>query len=103
MGCAPSAVIDHLMSNAHFGLICNRAAGVRVAIEPWEVTARYLQPDTMAGLEHVAGDACRNRNRVDLTWFCELRLSQACAITQSQDAVAEIPGLSIRVDIDELR
>ena len=91
-----------LRRHTEFTLIGHGSAGIRIAVETWEVAARYLQPDTVSRAKNVAGNPRLNRDRVDLPRLCETNGVESVAIAEPEYAVAQVARVSVGEDIDEL-
>ncbi len=95
-------MIDHLPRLLERGLVGERAAGIRIAIEARKVAARDFDAYGMAGEKHVARYACVDHQRINLSWLGEFSLFQSVPVTHSQDAIRQITRLTVRKHVHQL-
>ena len=77
------------------------AAMVGIAIETGEVARGDLDPDPVARLKKIAGGPEIDLVFLDSARFEEVSLGGALAIASANDAVGQIAGIAIRMDIDQ--
>jgi hypothetical protein len=77
-------------------------ARIQVAIEPWEIAARHLEPQRVTLLEHVARGPDVDRELVDLARCHQFRRFLRVAISRSQNAIRQVLCEPIRPDVYEL-
>ncbi len=91
-----------LPGRAHLRIGAEFVAGIWVAVEARKVGRRNFDTDAVAFPEHVAGDTEVDFVFVDPVGFEQGRVGKAFAVSSTQDAVAEIFGVTRRGDIYEL-
>ena len=84
------------------GFVVIVAAGIEISDQAREVAARDLNPDAVTFTEHVAG-----RVQVDVDFVHAIRLHEnlffiACTIAGPQDAVLDVVGGAVRININQL-
>jgi hypothetical protein len=77
-----------LPRNAELTLVGNRAAGIRVPIEPRKIAARYFQPYPVACEKDIACDTCGDFDSVSLSGPGEFRCAESVAVAQPKKPVA---------------
>src|SRR6185436_15338176 len=95
-------VVDGLVRHCQLAVHTEAAAGVWIAVVVRKVRTGDLEPDTMTGLEQVAGRPDRNLIRVDLARLDGLRFLERLAEARAENAVVEQDRLAVRVHISQL-
>src|SRR5262245_52005284 len=95
-------MMDYVMRQYAFRLVIILATSVQVTIETREVAARYLQANSMTGLEVIA--RC-HRSQIHLEHFAELhpdvRFVVTLAIPHSLNCFIQIVGPPIGINVDQ--
>ena len=94
-------MINHLPGDPQFGIFRNGTAGLVVPAEFREIAAGNLQTDPMSRQETVGNAPEVDFEFADLSGMKEFRFLHGIAVTGPQDAVGDIEGSSIRIDIDQ--
>src|ERR1700730_211650 len=103
VGGAFSVVKDGLVGHGRLRVFAEGAARVGVPVPAWETAAGDLEADAVAGLEEVAG-----RPEVDVVAIRPVRLDRRklssrapVAVARPQDAVGQVDGPTVGVDVAE--
>src|SRR4051812_46195020 len=83
------------------GFVVVVAAGVEVAVPAREVAAADFDADAVAGAKFVGGGFEVDAGFVDGPGFEPDTAVEPLAVTQAQDALLDVEGAAVRVDIDE--
>ena len=95
-------VVDRVVRHPPLGLVVVVAAGVQVAVVAGEVAARDLDPQPVAGAEHVRGREWAECHLVDRARFHADVPVEAVPVPHAQDRVVQVDGAAIGVDMGEL-
>ena len=82
--------------------LTNSASGVGIPIESREVAAGYLQSDSMASLEHIAGGPKVDRIFVDFVGLNKLCLGSRFSIPGPDNAIGEINCTATWTNVQKL-
>src|SRR5688500_5207662 len=93
-------VNNALPGDAGFRVIADGRAGVEVAVKAREVAAADLQADGMSGAKEVRRHPAVDDEFLDLAGRQGLGRTAAVPVAAADDAIAEIPGRSVRENID---
>ena len=90
-------VVDRVVGPHVPSMAAQGFARIRIDVEPWEITARDVDSDAVAGLEAVRRRVGSDLECVDLTWCHELGAARGGSISTANVAVSEIHVESRRI------
>ena len=100
--------VDGIVGDERVGMLADWLAGVRVEVEAREVRAGNIEPDTVAGLEQVAGGRQRDAHLVDFARCHKRFLLEAIAVAAADDRVDQVHVVAAgviragRIHVDQL-
>ena len=97
-------VVENSLAGDHHVLLgSDHSTRVRIGVDPWEVAARDVEPDPVAGGEDIARDLHIDVELVHLARDERRRLGPAVAKARPDDALTEVEGGAVGMRLDEAR
>ena len=91
---------DGLFCGDELGVGAERVTGVWIAVETWEIAAGNLEPDPVPLKKDIRGHPKIYFELFGLAWLKQPGLVAPLAITGPKNAVANVVGLPVRINVD---